>query len=1473
MGEQVTTATTTHHLAPAQEGMFAETLRSPNSGINIQQVVLRIEEALDLAAFQKAWQHTIADCPTLRTSFVWEDTQEPTQRIHPHAEATLVQHDWQNLSAESAQQELNAFLHADRIAGFDLVRPPLLRLAALQLGPTTYDLAITFHHLLLDGRSQRLLLAKVEEAYRRICVGQQATSREDRAYHTYLTKLDRQETDNSESFWRNLLEGHELPNTLTFGSDLALRGGGCAAKQIQLTEKLTQTLRTLALNHDMTLNTLVQGAWAILLSRYSCVSDIVFGTVWETRPRDIENLNQALGLFINTLPTRVQLHGDTTLLTLLKNLRAQHIASRTHRSSSLRHIRKAFGLTSEKPLFESLVNFQRTPWNAPTSIEQWQPTQLLQQPSCPLALNAYDAARLELELLYDTQRFTPDIIQQMLTHLHCILQAIAKDITQPLVHLDLLEPAERHRMLVEWNQTDADYPQDQCIHHLFETQAQRTPNHIAVISDGQNLTYAQLNQRADRLAAHLRTAGVRRGCYVGIYMNRSADLIVGLLAILKSGGAYVPLETHWPAPRLTQIADCLSMTHCLTQRSLLPVIETVSTLTTLTCIEDTARHSDPAPPIPLRSEEPTPHDIAYCIFTSGSTGQPKGVIVQHQPVVNTITWVNQTFNINTSDKLLFVTAAAFDLSVYDIFGILAAGGCIRVANDEEIRAPNQLVNILRHEAITFWDSAPAALQQLLPALEAAPEPSPSLRLIFLSGDWIPLPLPTTMQKHFPNVTVVGLGGATEAAIWSNYHVIQKIDPTWKSIPYGRPINNACYHILDDHLNHCPVGVIGRLFIGGQCLALGYANDTELTTRKFIPDPFSPTGRLYDTGDLARYFSDGTIELLGRVDNQVKIRGFRVELGEIESALRKHPSVADAAVLTRDLPTGGKQLAAYVVAKNATTLPPSELQNYLSTLLPHYMVPPLLATLPSWPVTSNGKVDRRALLNIPITSTTSVDEPPATELEKRLATIWQKTLRLNHTPNRHENFFALGGDSLLSVEASAIAAVEGLDLASRHIFAHPTIAELAQVTHFLTTSPNRSSAYTKGETIPLTPIQHWLQNRKLQDPQHYNMTFLFDVSATVDTDRLLEAIRQVAHRHDAFALRFELQANHWRQHLADHRIQCDQTDLRTISPDQQTTAIQTTLFNLRRNMDLTNGSLMKTVLFHLGNTRKLGIVVHHLIFDAVSLRIWLTEIEVAYHHKLPTPNNNSYANWVRALTDHATNTESQWLDAWLTQPWKLIQPLPIDFPTGQNTYRTSASVYRTIDATRTRQLLHNLPQQLKTPASELLLAAWGRAMATWSQHEAVLIDVTGHGRDRFLPGTDISATIGYITTNSPAILHRQQPLPTPRPPEQSWGILRYLCSDAITHQLAALPTPQIKFNFQGSLHHNGSLLHGPLNHSVRGALHPANQRAYLLNVELAVIRGELHCQCVYGQQLHHRQRIETLLDLFLHELRREGSSAE
>jgi len=588
------------------------------------------------------------------------------------------------------------------------------------------------------------------------------------------------------------------------------------------------------------------------------------------------------------------------------------------------------------------------------------------------------------------------------------------------------------------------------LHAMFEAWSRARPDDLAIICDGEQITYGQLQRRAAHCARQLLTFGVRRDGLVGLCADRSIDMIVGMFAVLKAGGAFVPLDPTFPAERLAFMVDDAQMSIVLVQKQVadqLPLRGHQVVYLDGEEVLPAAAGAVDSHDSPFEWPDVDPDQLAYVMYTSGSTGRPKGVMITHRSAVNTIVDVNHRFGVRAGDRTLALSSPCFDLSVFDVFGLLAVGGTVVIPNSKQLRDPAHWVDLLERHQISVWNSVPAFMEMLVTYVAGGPIPPrfDSLRLVMLSGDWIPVSLPDRVRQLAPRAQVISLGGATEGAIWSIYYRIESVDPSWKSIPYGVPLGNQEMWVLDDKLQHCAPGVVGQLYIGGVGVASGYWNRPELNAEAFLPDPFSvrPGARIYRTGDLGRYLPDGNIEFLGRVDQQVKIHGFRIELGEIESALARHPDVAQAVVVTRELKTGGRSLVAFLVPRPGTAPDDAELTTFLRRSLPDYMLPTRLVRMERMPLNTNGKIDRDALPT-EVAAPSSNFMLPDGDIEVLLAAIWEEAFDLRPL-GVCDNFFDLGGDSLLA--AGVLARINdkfGYRLTVDMLFAHPTIGQLAEV---------------------------------------------------------------------------------------------------------------------------------------------------------------------------------------------------------------------------------------------------------------------------------------------------------------------------------------------------------------------------------------------------------------------------------------------
>jgi amino acid adenylation domain-containing protein len=1064
LGQGVSPRRLDYNLAPMQAGMLFQALLNQqdqglSGGYDIEQIHMLLDEEIDPASLARAFDLVTARHPVLSTSFSWEERGEPQQRLNDSVSIPLAVEDWRRTDEKDTAVRRRAYLERDRARGFDLRKPPLMRLGVFRRKGGRTEVVWTFHHILIDGRCFATLLDEAFDAYAAVAAGGTwEPPLAPRPYRDFIDWLDaRDECDKaaSQAFFHDLLAGKAAPTPLPTAEPAArpLSREGYGERLTSVDGRVVARLRKLAEETGTTVATAVHAAWALVLARYSGEDDVLFGSARACRRSALGSDGDAMiGLFMNTLPVRARVDGARTVAELLTELREQSVAMRDHEHARLVDIHAASAIPGGTSLFETMLLYESHELNRTLRASgdpRWQRRRFTihEQPALPLTIKVFEGERFEVHALYDRRRFYDAAIARLLGSLVAALERLAEDAQRPLGAIDVLPEVDRRRIVHNWNGTARTFPDRLRIHELFERRADEQPQATAVEFDQRLVSYRELEQQANQLAHALRTRGAGPGKYVGICLSRGPELVAAMLGVAKSGAAYVPLDPRYPAERLAFMIEDTAALAVVTERRHQPQLGEAQLLVIdgADGIEELARQPASRPP-PI--SEPT--DACYAIFTSGSTGNPKGAVLSHRAVVNTLDWVSRTFEVGPGDRLLFVTSPCFDLSVYDTFGALGAGATVVVASEALLADPQALARAITDQRITIWDSAPAALQRLVPFFPIR-SAQPPLRLVMLSGDWIPLTLPDEIRGAFSRAQVVSLGGATEAAIWSNYFCVSAVDPRWTSIPYGRPIQNARYYILDAGMRPLPVGVTGELYISGTCLADGYLNRPDLTAERFLPDHLSGlTGeRLYKTGDLARFvdqdsLEEGTIELLGRADFQVKIRGFRVEMGEVEAALCALPGVREAVASAYTDASGQKSLAAYVVPADGQTLDSNELRDALAKKLPDFMTPSQVLVLGALPLSSNGKVDRKALPSPTARPAESTFVLPRTETEKVLAGIWSELLGRDPIGST-DNFFALGGHSLLAVMlVGEIKGRLGTEVPLSAVLEHPTVEALARM---------------------------------------------------------------------------------------------------------------------------------------------------------------------------------------------------------------------------------------------------------------------------------------------------------------------------------------------------------------------------------------------------------------------------------------------
>ncbi|MHC4845900.1 MAG: amino acid adenylation domain-containing protein [Planctomycetota bacterium] len=1013
-----------YELSPMQHGMLFDSVTVGDSGMYLIQLEYFLTGSLREEEFVQAWQRTLDRHAILRTSFHWDDLEKPLQVVHREVAAAVPSEDLRELPAEEQDRALTEARESDRSAGVDFGAAPLMRLQLFRTADDRYRLLWSFHHILMEGWSASLILREVLAHYRGITRGETVELAEHRPYRDYVTWFQGQDPKRAEAYWRETLAGIDHPTHM--GIDLSPTKLHAPVTEydgiaVNLSEADTARLQAFVKQHGLTLNTLVQGAWAVLLSRYCGEDDVVFGTIVSGRSVPLDGVDTMIGLFVNLLPARAGVPSDAELLPWLKDLQARQARQREFEYCSLVNVKGWSDIPAGLPLFESLLVFEN--WHGDLTVSDWDADLSVSDvhghhgsPGYPLTAIVAPGPELTIGISYDSTRFVPDAIRRVLANLQNLLLGMVDGPGARLGSLPLLDADEREQVLRGWNDTAGDAPGDPA-HAQFERQVDRTPDATALAWRDEALSYRELDERANQLARALAADGIGPGARVALCTDREPHMVVGVLGILKAGAAYVPLDPMQPTERLASLLSDARVSALLTQQRL----------------SDRFTSGDGAPKLirldadwPTIAGQPTgrpsvavaPDAVAYMIYTSGSTGRPKGVMVPHRALTNYVEHAVDAFGMTAADRMLQFASISFDTAAEEIFPTLSVGATLVLRTDEMIASVEAFLTACTAQLITIIDFPTAYWHVVVGGLADAGVPfPPTVRLAILGGERArPEPLAEWFARVGSGVRVLNTYGPTEATIVAT---MSELRPDTEGVPIGRPIRNARAYVLDPRGEPVPIGVPGELHLAGAGLAIGYFERPDLTEAAFVPDPFAPEppagepgARMYRTGDVVRHRPDGTLDFLGRRDNQVKFRGYRIELGEIEAALGRCDGVKEAVVLLREDTPGNPRLVSYVVADPAPDA--AELKRALSEHLPNYMVPSATVFLDALPVTPAGKVDHRALPEPDRAAPAEPEDDERSPTEETLAGIWCKVLDLERVGS-HDNFFDLGGHSLLLMQ--------------------------------------------------------------------------------------------------------------------------------------------------------------------------------------------------------------------------------------------------------------------------------------------------------------------------------------------------------------------------------------------------------------------------------------------------------------------------
>ncbi|MET8685032.1 amino acid adenylation domain-containing protein [Streptomyces sp. NPDC004732] len=1427
-------------LSPLQEGMlFHASYDDQGPDVYTVQSTLDVAGPVDTDRLRASWEALLTRHAALRACFRPVTGARMVQVIPREVTLPWGEADVSGLVEPEALAEIDRLAARERSRRFDLAVPPLLRLLLVRLGERRHRLVVTFHHILMDGWSMPVLLNELSQVY--AAGGGASVLGRVAPYGEYVAWLGRQDKDAAREAWREQLAGAD-GSTLVAPKD---PGRAPVLPDHVLTElpaELTASLAELARTRGLTVNTVVQGAWALVLARLAGRTDVVFGATVAGRPAELPGVESMIGLFINTLPVRVRLDGAQPVAELLARLQEAQSGLIAHQHVGLAEVQKLAGPAA---VFDTLVLYENYP--LPPMGPEPGPDAVTIRPAgasrdashYPLTLVAVPGGdRMRFKLDYRPDLFDRAAAESVVQRFVRVLEQVTADPSARVGDIDVLEQAERTAVTERWNATGQPLSAGSVV-EAFEARARRAPDTAAVRCGENTLTYGQLEQRANRLARHLAGLGVGRERRVGLCLPRGTDMIVAELAVWKAGGAFVPLDPDHPADRLGYMIADSGADVVLATGGTLAAVPVGAARVLLLDEPETART------ISGQSGEPLGlavggDQLAYVIYTSGSTGRPKGVALAHRGVLNLADAMRPALDLRDGVVMLQFASFSFDGAVLDVAVTLAAGGTLAIASAEERTEPEALAGMIRSTGVEAASVVPSVLRTL------DPETVAGVRNWVLGGEWLTADL---ASRWTGRAQVWNTYGPTEATVMATVgRVDEGIKPVDAPPAIGRPLGNMRTYVLDGFLRPVPPGVSGELYVAGPGVARGYVGRPDLTAERFVACPFGAGGRMYRTGDLARWTAEGQLSFAGRADEQVKLRGFRIEPGEIEAVLAAHPSVSQTAVIAREDLPGDKRLVAYVVpategetdaeARRDTEashrLDTEALRAFAATRLPEYMVPATTVVLDALPLTVNGKLDRAALPAPELAVRGGRD--PRTPVEATLCDLFAEVLGIERA-GAEDSFFALGGDSISSMMLVSGARRAGLAITARQVFEYRTPAALA-----LVAVPAQAAIAGGGDSgtgeVPLTPVMHELLDRVGADAAgRVVQTAVVEAPAGLRTDTLADAVRAVVDHHDVLRARLETEPARRLVVSGPGTVPAGsfvrRFDATGTSPEDLPRTIAEETRAAVARLDPRAGVMLQVVWLDLGpdTAGRLVLVVDHLVMDAVSWRILLPDLEqacaatAAGRTPEPEPVPTSFRHWARALAEQAASAErTAELDAWtqlLQGPDPQFTALPPDPALDLADTVRRASV--TVPAHVTTALLTGVPEAFHAGVDDVLLTGLAAAVAEWCDGGApdggFLVDVEGHGRVALSETMDLSRTVGWFTGTHPVRLDAGRPdfedfreggpdagLAVKRVKEQvravpgdglGHGLLRHLNPET-AGELAALPAARIGFTYLGRI---------------------------------------------------------------------------
>lgn len=1496
------------YLSPLQEGLLFHYLDHPSSDQYFVQVSWKYHGRLDVDRYREAWNSIISENDSLRTCYIWEALDKPIQCIVRNVEWDWTFLDFEAEQPEQQQECIERWMTMDRNRRFDLSQPAF-RITLIQTASNEWTMIWSYHHILLDGWSLPLLLSRVHELYACSLQNRMPQRSLTRSFETYIRWLNNKDRTEAESFWKAYLadvtEPTHLPIEKGIFPDVHQPIENQQIETFCIDSRRTKRITDFVQKAQVSLNTLVQFAWGKVLQVYQDADTTVFGMVVSGRGSDLAQSDRITGMLINTLPLVMHWNVEQTITEYVQKLHQTIQKLNDYSYVSLNELNSWSGIQGHV-MFYSIVAFENylNDYRQPENELKMSAMEEREKTNYPMTITvANDGEQITIKFMYDADRLKQETVCRLAEHLLNTVQYVLEYPNHTVGDVCFMNKDEYKRIVYDWNNTYTAYPRERSIVDLFQEQAKLRPMQPAVIAHNQVMSYHTLNLMSQHIAKMLTDDADDNnyGKFIGVYLPRSLEFIVSILAIMKAGYAYVPIDPDFPAARTHELIKDAGLDTILTSQEGAERISEASRGIHLILID--TEHFDQNGVVKQEEKENmiAPNDLAYLMYTSGSTGKPKGVMVEHRSVIRLLKNTSY-FPFSSDIRLLYTGSPVFDASTFEIWGTLLNGGQLFVVSKDDLLNIHVLEQRMKEWRInTLWLSSALCNHWI----EENEKIFAGLQWLLIGGEILSVKHINRIRLAYPELSILNVYGPTENTTFSTSYRIEK--PFEQNIPIGKPISNSTCYILDKWGRVQPVGAIGELCVGGDGVARGYWRQNQLTLHAFAPNPYrsAKDGErgtnliLYRTGDRARWLPDGNIEYIGRADDQVKLRGYRIELGEVEFRLSSYPVVKECLAFVREV-HGDLRMIAYYTAEEEQRV--EQLHTFMAEGLPSYMIPFRYVWLKSFPLTANGKIDRKKLPLPEIhSSDREVNAGSKTELEQTIEEVWGMVLKLDYI-GKNEDFHTLGGHSLHALRIASLLQKSGYPVTVNQIFREQTIERLAlSLSNAMTDtttvlSPNMDIPYIQSirkaypdDGFPLSAVQKRFFQRDLVNRNMFNVPYLARLKNCIPTELLNTSLESLLNKHAALRLSFaQLEDDEWYQF--EQKISVEQVvsyvDLHMVSGSHDA-YISEYCSKVQREFDIKEGPLWKVVLFdHYCEERQQVILLlfHHLIFDGISINIFLEELR---HLLLPGKGNDlalhaeeegsSYRDWCMALIQYAVKDFFPKASTFWSKVVEGGQSLQVDTESEiQPLHRHMRTItYDLLEGEEHILLLKALAVKHHTTPLSILLTALSQACFQLKKQSDLLLHVMSYQRESFLPGIVIDRTIGFFAGAYPLriqipqgelsdnwemtlghVVHTLRHIPSEG---MDYFILRHLIQNIYPNTEPLKDETHMLFHYQ-SEEMNGIAdeLYEPLSISYGNTNAADNPSAYKLNITAGLRRDRLSLTCYYSSLHYKDQTIAELI---------------